>query len=239
MPRIILTTTDPSQHQNYLRWLQRLNPDTEVVFLVPGMSVEETLDSADGLLLPGGGDPDPLLYGKPELRPLCRIDDARDALEFAVIRAAFDRALPVLGICRGLQVMNVALGGTLIADLPSSGFDGHHRTGDDDRTHDVVILPDTLLQRITGESSGRVNSAHHQGIDLIAPRLAVAARSHDGAIEAMEWSQPTGKPFLLLMHWHPERLPFGHPLADSIGYAYLAACAAGNAAEGSTSVEFS
>ncbi len=228
MTRIVLTTTDSSQHQNYLRWLQRLNPDTDVVFLEPGMPVDQTLDGAQGLLLPGGGDPDPQLYGKPELRSLCKIDDARDTLEFAVIRAAFDRALPVLGICRGLQVMNVALGGTLIADLPTAGFDGHHRTGDSDREHDIMILPDSLLHRVTGESRGRVNSAHHQGIDLVAPRLAVAARSLDGAIEAMEWSQPADKPFLLLMHWHPERLPLEHPLADSIGYAFLVACAAGH-----------
>ncbi len=224
--RIVLTTTDPSQHQNYSRWLQRLRPDMEIVFLEPGMPIEETLDGAHGLLLPGGGDPDPLLYGKPELRPLCRIDDARDTLELAVIRAAFDRALPVLGICRGLQVMNVALGGTLIADLPSAGFDGHHRTDDRDREHDVVILPESLLHRLSGENGGMVNSAHHQGIDLIAPRLAVAARCTDGTVEAMEWSQPAGKPFLLLMHWHPERLPLHHPLADCTGYAFLNACSA-------------
>jgi putative glutamine amidotransferase len=224
MTRIVLTTTDPAQHQNYLRWLRRLNPEIDVFFLAPDIPVADALDRANGLLLPGGGDPDPLLYGKPELRPLCRIDAARDALEYAVIRAAIDRALPILGICRGLQVMNAALGGTLIADLPSAGFDGHHYI-DADRVHDVVILPDTLLQRITGESGGWVNSAHHQGVDLIAPRLAVAARAHDGVIEAFEWAQPADKPFLLLLHWHPERLPDAHPLADTVGRAFLSAAA--------------
>jgi putative glutamine amidotransferase len=224
MTRIVLTTTNPSQHQNYLHWLRRLNPETDVLCIEPGMPVAEVLDGVQGLLLPGGGDPDPQLYGKPELRPLCRIDAARDLLEYTVIRAAIDRALPILGICRGLQVMNTALGGTLIADLPSAGFDGHHYI-DADRVHDVVILPDTLLQRSTGESGGWVNSAHHQGVDLIAPRLAVAARSRDGVIESLEWAQPAEMPFLLLTHWHPERLPDGHPLGDSIGRAFLSAAA--------------
>lgn len=225
--RIVITSTDPSQHENYVRWLRRLNPDLDIVFLLPGMPLEETLAQAHGLLLPGGGDPDPALYGKPELRPLCRIDSARDALEFAAIRAAVAQGLPMLGICRGLQVSNAAFGGTLIADLPSAGFDGHHYL-DADRVHDVVILPGTLLSEITGESGGWVNSAHHQGVDIVAPRLAVAARSHDGVIEALEWAQPAGKPFLLLVHWHPERLPDAHPLADSLGRAFLNACRSQN-----------
>ena len=220
--RIVITTTDPSQHENYVRWLRRLDTNIEIECLLPGMPVDATLDAAHGLLLPGGGDPDPVLYGKPELRPLCKIDTARDTLEFTAIRAAIDRGLPMLGICRGLQVMNVALGGTLIADLPREGYDGHHYL-EADRVHDVTILPDTVLWRSTGETHSWVNSAHHQGVDRIAPRLAVAARSHDGVIEALEWAQPESKPFLLLVHWHPERLPESHPVGDSIGRAFLLA----------------
>lgn len=224
MTRIVLTSTDPSQHQNYVRWLRRLNPDTDILFLVPGMPIEETLAGAQGLLLPGGGDPDPLLYGKAELRPFCNIDEARDTLEIAVIRAAIDLKLPILGICRGLQVMNVALGGTLIADLPSAGYDGHHYLDDADRKHDIEIAAGSMLHGITGETVGWVNSAHHQGVDLVAPRLAVAAHSHDGIAEALEWAQPAGKPFLLLLHWHPERLQLAHPLADCIGRAFVEEC---------------
>ncbi|MBR9974784.1 MAG: gamma-glutamyl-gamma-aminobutyrate hydrolase family protein [Bacteroidetes bacterium] len=220
--RIVLTSTDPPSHENYVRWLRRLNPDLDILFLTPGMDVPHTLDAAQGLLLPGGGDPDPALYGKPELRPLCRIDAARDTLEFETIRAAFDRRLPMLGICRGLQVTNVALGGTLVADLPTAGFDGHHWL-DGDRRHDLIVLPGTELSAITGEASTWVNSAHHQGADIIAPRLAVSARSNDGVIESLEWAQPAGRPFLLLVHWHPERLPESHPVGDSIGMAFLEA----------------
>lgn len=220
--RLVLTSTDPPSHENYLRWLRRLNPDIDILFLTPGMDVPATLDAAHGILLPGGGDPDPALYGKPELRSLCRIDAERDALEFEAIRVAFAVGLPMLGICRGLQVTNVALGGTLIADLPTAGFDEHHWL-EGDRVHDLTILPGTGLSEITGEGVAWVNSAHHQGVDIVAPRLAVSARSHDGVIEALEWAQPVGKPFLLLVHWHPERLPASHPLSDSIGLAFLAA----------------
>jgi putative glutamine amidotransferase len=173
------------------------------------------------LLLPGGGDPDPLLYGKPELRSFCTIDDRRDALELAAIRAAIESGFPILGICRGLQILNVALGGTLIADLPSSGYDMHHRLAGDDRIHDISIDAGTLLERITGEARGWVNSAHHQGVDIVAPRLTVSARSSDGLPEALEWKSPKGKPFLLALHWHPERLPDDHPLVDPIGRGFL------------------
>ncbi|MDX9759045.1 MAG: gamma-glutamyl-gamma-aminobutyrate hydrolase family protein [Bacteroidota bacterium] len=227
--RIVITSTDPQSHQNYLHWLRRLDEAIAVEFLLPGMDVDRTLATADGLLLPGGGDPDPLLYGKPELRPLCSVDAARDALEIAVIRHAMDRAathaaLPLLGICRGLQIMNVALGGTLIADLPTSGYDGHHFV-DGDRTHDVRVLPDTPLEGLITESTHWTNSAHHQGIDIVAPRLAVWARALDGVIEALGWARPAGRPFLLLVHWHPERLPASHPLGDPVGRMFLSACA--------------
>ncbi len=222
MKRIVLTSTDPAKHQNYVLWLHRLSPDADIVFLEPGMPIEDTLAGAQGLLLPGGGDPDPILYGKPELRDICKIDEARDTLEFAAIRAAVDLKLPILGICRGLQIMNVALGGTLIADLPSAGLDGHHYI-DSDRMHDVGIVPDSLLHTLTEDMRGQVNSAHHQGVDILAPRLAISARSHDGVVEALEWARPNDKPFLLCLHWHPERLPAGHPLADVIGRAFLSA----------------
>lgn len=220
--RLVITSTDPPSHENYVRWLRRLDPDIDILFLTPGMDVSATLAAARGLLLPGGGDPDPALYGKPELRPLCRIDAARDALEFEAIRVAIERRLPILGICRGLQVTNVALGGTLVADLPTAGFDGHHWL-EGDRVHDLVILPSTGLSEITGEGAAWVNSAHHQGADIVAPRLAVSARSQDGVIETLEWAQPDGKSFLLLVHWHPERLPESHPMGDSIGRAFLEA----------------
>ncbi|MCB2205147.1 gamma-glutamyl-gamma-aminobutyrate hydrolase family protein [bacterium] len=225
MARIALTTTHPEQHGNYERWLRRLAPESEILFITRTDEVIDTLPTCDGLLLPGGGDPDPLLYGRQALRPLCDIDDARDAIEIAAIRTAVHARMPILGICRGLQIMNVALGGTLIADLSSSGFEGHHRITDEDRLHDVQLESDSMLARITGEIQGEVNSAHHQGVDIVAPRLRVTARSADNLPEALEWNDPHDKPFLLCLHWHPERLAPAHVLGDSIGRAFLQAIA--------------
>lgn len=223
---ILITTTDPAQHGNYERWLRRIDPDVPLRFLRPGMDIHSEIVSAGGLLLPGGGDPDPALYGKPELMHLCNVDAARDAVELVAIREAIEHELPILGICRGLQVMNVALGGTLIADLPSSGFDTHHRITEEDRMHSITVFPDTLLQTIGAVEESVVNSAHHQGIDIVAPRLSVSASCIDATVEAMEWRRPEGKPFLLLVHWHPERLPTEHPLAERIGHAFLSAASA-------------
>ncbi len=221
MSCIALTTIHPEEHGNYERWLRRLAPETQIRFITRTDEVIDILPNCDGLLLPGGGDPDPLLYGQKEQRALCSIDDVRDAVELAAIRTAVESGMPILGICRGLQIMNVALGGTLIADLPSSGYDAHHRLTGEDRVHDVRIEAGSLLQHITGEAQGWVNSAHHQGVDIVAPRLDVVARSADGLPEALEWKSPADKPFLLCLHWHPERLPENHPLADSIGRAFL------------------
>jgi putative glutamine amidotransferase len=224
MPNILLTSTDPKQHDNYPRWLTRLDPSVSVRFLVPGEDIHAAIASADGLLLPGGVDPDPALYGKPELLHFCNVDSARDVLEFEAIRIAVEQTLPIMGICRGMQVMNIALGGTLIADLPSSGFNSHHRLAEADRLHDIDIQTGSAIHDLTGALHGSVNSAHHQGIDLVASRLTVSATAHDGTAEALEWREPSGKPFLLLVHWHPERLPENHPLSDRIGLAFLTAC---------------
>ncbi len=235
MPVIACTTTDPSQHGNYVTWLRSLRKDVDIRFVTNEGEAEETMAVAEGLLLPGGVDPDPSLYGREDARNLCEVHAQRDAIELLSIKIAVERGLPILGICRGLQIATVAFGGTLIPDLPSVGYDGHHRLGNNDRLHEIVIERDTLLEAISGERTGTVNSAHHQGVELIPPRFAVSARSADGLPEALEWAQPLGKPFLLLLHWHPERLPAGFPLKDCIGNAFLSACAE-NSMRGSPSV---
>lgn len=223
MAPILITSTGPDQHRNYTRWLQRLDPTVDIRFVQSAEDVPAAFADAGGLLLPGGGDPDPAHYGRPDLLPYCDVEEDRDRLEFAAIRRAVEHALPILGICRGLQVMNVALGGTLIVDLSMSGYESHHRMRDKDRLHNVRIDSDSLLHHITGSDGAIVNSAHHQGVDIVAPRLTVTARSNDGLPEALEWRSRDRNPFLLLLHWHPERLPGGHPLADSIGRAFLQA----------------
>ena len=223
MAFILITSTDPEQHGNYTRWLRRLDPSADLSFVESARDVPAAFSDARGLLLPGGGDPDPALYGRPDLLPFCDVDAERDRLEFAAIHHAVEQGVPILGICRGLQIMNVALGGTLIADLPMNGYEMHHRVSDGDRLHEIRIETNSLLHETSGSEGAIVNSAHHQGVDIVAPRLAVSARSIDGLPEALEWRSRDGNPFLLLLHWHPERLPDEHPLADSIGRAFLEA----------------
>jgi len=225
MPRIVCTKPETVSHGDCVTWLRGISPALEFRNLFDADTVETVMRDADALLLPGGGDPDPALYGREDARGLCDIDSSRDAIELHAIEIAKRSNIPVLGICRGLQIVTVAFGGSLHSDLPSMGIDGHHRQGGRDSIHDVRISPGSLLHRITGEEVSLVNSAHHQGVDAIPTELSVSARCSDGIVEAMEWREPLGKAFLMLIHWHPERLAEGHPLRDSIGRAFLSAIA--------------
>lgn len=220
MPVVLCTVVDPVLHGNYVRWMQHVAADVDVRFVTSVTEFDALLPEADGLLLPGGGDPAPELYGMPEAASMCAVEPGRDALELHAIEQAVRHSLPLLGICRGLQIATVAFGGSLIPDLPTAGFDGHHRLEGADRIHELRIDADSLLADITGERDLAVNSAHHQGVDRIPARLRVSARSADGLPEALEWAQPAGKPFLLLVHWHPERLTFSHPASASLGAAF-------------------
>jgi putative glutamine amidotransferase len=222
--RIVCTVTDSSLYGGYVDWLRSLREDVDVIFLTGKERIAPTLSDAHGLLLPGGVDPEPSLYGRADALDICTVDHDRDALELGAITFAVEKEVPILGICRGLQIATVAFGGVLIPDLPSVGFSGHHRLDNADRQHEVLLDPDSMLAAISGERCAIVNSAHHQGVESVPPRLRVTARSADGLPEALEWAQPEGKPFLLLVHWHPERLPAGHALSDCIGRAFLDAC---------------
>jgi putative glutamine amidotransferase len=222
--RIVCTASDPSLYSGYVDWLRSFHVSVDVTYVTEKQCVADALADAHGLLLPGGVDPEPSLYGRADALPLCTVDAERDALELEAIEIAVRKEVPMLGICRGLQIAAVAFGGVLIPDLPSVGVDGHHRLHDADRQHEVLIDSDSMLAAISEERCAMVNSAHHQGVESVPPRLRVSARSADGLAEALEWAQPVGKPFLLLVHWHPERLPRGHALSDCIGQAFLNAC---------------
>lgn len=208
-----------NKYAKYGTWLKHADANAEIVDLW-GKSVPEAiqlLQSCHALVLSGGEDVDPERYGMPERRELCgTIDERRDELEFAVAQAAIDAQMPVLGICRGLQVLNVLYGGTLIADIRGADYIEHRSVRDSegrwvaDTIHPVEAEPGSLIRRICRDTEGEVNSAHHQAIEHIANMFAPAACAPDGIVEAIEWGDTTlgGKPFMLAVQWHPERLPW-------------------------------
>lgn len=132
-------------------------------------------------------------------------NESRDLFEIQVFEFARQQNKPVLAICRGLQLVNIALGGNLIQDLQENGFTNHRKGPEGDREHKIEVRAGTLLAQIAGVQHGFVNSAHHQGLDQIADELNVSAFSADGVVEAIEYKD-ANKSFLLAVQWHPERM---------------------------------
>ena len=178
------------------------------VLLPPAMSAAEPyLEFLDGLILAGGGDIDPSHYGGRQHEALYGIDAERDTLELALVREALRIGRPVLGICRGMQLINVARGGSLIEHLPDEvGGDIVHRALPRDPTpHVVNIESRSMLAKVTGGTEARPMSWHHQGIRRLGDGLRAVARAPDGTIEAIEL--PEGqwrKNWLIAVQWHPE-----------------------------------
>lgn len=162
----------------------------------------------DGLLLPGGGDIDPELYGEEQHYKTKYVNRERDEFEISLFNHALENDIPVLGICRGIQIMNVALGGSLyqdIGELYPKPAEWHEKDSDHkDSWQDIEIISDCKLIEIVGKATDITNSAHHQAIKNIGEGLVVTSRSiEDGIIEAMEY--PT-KPFVVAVQYHPERM---------------------------------
>lgn len=176
----------------------------------------------DGLLLPGGPDVDPLRYGQ-DLDPATDPDQESDQLEFALLEWALNAGIPVLAICRGLQVLNVALGGSLFQDLPrhSPRANPAVAVARDVAVHTLRVEESSRLGRIVQNKTISVNSMHHQGIDELGRGLVATAWAHDGLIEAVEGR---GETFLLGVQYHPEELVDHDPAARAIFVAFAAAC---------------
>ena len=203
--KITIGITDCSKFPNYQRWIE--DAGAIVLKLSQHQDNFDDIKKCDGILLSGGEDVHPRYYNKPEYVELCHeIDEKRDAFELKVLEYATRDNLPLLGICRGLQVANIFFGGTLLPHLPAFGKFNHARTETHDRYHTVQVSGDSELQRIVGEVSGEVNSAHHQCTDRIAKGLIANAISIDGVVEGMEREDPRRGAFLQLVQWHPERM---------------------------------
>lgn len=179
------------------------------IILVPVGGIDEVIDRIDGLVLSGGGDVDPACYGGGGHEAMYGIDPERDRFEIDLARAAADRALPTLAVCRGMQVVNVAFGGTLIADIPSQvpGAEEHRRRGEEVHTpvQAIGLDPDSAIAAALGRTTLEVNTVHHQAVAELGKGLRATAWASDGVIEALE---AEGWP-LWGVQWHPEWLGRG------------------------------
>ena len=178
------------------------------VLLPPVADGAPLLSRLDGLVLSGGSDIDPARYGAPPHPAAGPFYPARDSAELDLCRHALATGLPLLGICRGLQVVNVALGGTLHQHLPDLvGTDSHAAQEIGYGSHKVSVAPATQLAAILGRSEAAVPTHHHQAIDRLGADLVATAWTDDGVIEAVEFERPavdhTG-PFMIAVQWHPE-----------------------------------
>ena len=165
----------------------------------------EMLDGLDGIIFSGGGDPNPLLFGEEPVKELHGITPERDVQELLLVRLAYDRQIPMLGICKGIQMINAALGGTLYQDIHSQmeGVRIKHSQDQDRRfpSHTVALAEDSILRKLFKQSTIAVNSFHHQACKDAAPCLKVTATSADGVIEAIESNEHKS---ILGVQWHPE-----------------------------------
>jgi putative glutamine amidotransferase len=167
----------------------------------------EIIAASGGLLLTGGEDVDPALFGEAPHPTVTGTNPTRDATEIALLMAARDQKVPVLAICRGIQLLNVALGGTLVQDIPSQRPSDirHDQPNDREaRTHGVAIAPRSKLAVATGTTEMFVNSYHHQAVDRLADGLRVTATATDGIIEGAEVTDPDW--WVVAVQWHPEDL---------------------------------
>jgi putative glutamine amidotransferase len=192
----------------------------------PG-TVSRFLDSVDGLMLTGGGDVDLQFYDQKVSSALKKtlggVDTLRDQMELELVRQAHQREMPVLGICRGHQVMNVAFGGTLIVDIPAEvGSEVRHSRPDrkNDPVHDVEIEPGSRLASIFGTTTLPVNSSHHQAVGKVGKGLLVSARTSDGVIEGIETRDGA---FTVGVQFHPERMVTAYPVLLRLFNSFVAA----------------
>ncbi len=221
-------------NRGYVPIIQAIEEAGGLPVLVPISINQDTLrgiySRLDGLLLPGGGDLRPSVYGQEAHPATDNISDARDMIEIRLARWAAEDNLPLLGICRGHQVMNVAFGGTLIQDIPSQiGEKVPHNITEPRsfRAHEVNVDPSSRLASILGGTRFQVNSLHHQSIQTAAPDVCVTAYAPDGVAEALEMPD---KKFILSVQWHPEDFYREDPAMQGLFKAFIEAANGSNSA---------
>lgn len=215
---VILVSKD--YDNRFVQWLPMAGRPCLVVsmYAVSADSIAYYLSKADGIIISGGPDVNPAWYGKVSETERCEnIDNRRDSLEIRMIRYAMDHDIPLLGICRGQQMLNVANNGSLIIDIPTDHDTTIMHRGDGE--HLVRVIEGTLLSELILPDSGFVNSSHHQAVEHLAPGFRASAYAPDGIIEAIEPVDLMEHSFILGVQWHPETLvreskdhPFSRPI---------------------------
>ncbi|UJR21307.1 hypothetical protein I4U23_024397 [Adineta vaga] len=218
--------TDCARYANYERWFLDAPTKVDVIRLSYNLNNLDDIHNCEGIVLSGGEDVDPRRYKRPDLLgrlELTDIDENRDEFEWEVIERALELKLPILGICRGMQLFNVYHGGTLIFDIPSvTNIIGHAKIQGMDQRHEIFVGEKTLLNKITGCCTGAVNSSHHQCVETLGKNLLIAARAEDPVVEAIQWQNAHEKPFYLGVQWHPERMvDQNSPFSYNIRQAFL------------------
>jgi putative glutamine amidotransferase len=228
--RIALSKGSPdTSYANYYNWVHNLD-STVVCIDMYAMSIDSALDlfrGCSGLILTGGTDINPALYNKAYDTVRCwPIDNKRDELEIRLLDSAIAWNKPVLGICRGSQLINVAFGGSLVVDIPQDRPNAEVHQCDDylNCFHDVRLTPNSRLSQISGVRQGEVTTNHHQAVDALGKDLMMSAYTAQGIPEAIEWADTASRPFLIGVQWHPERMELDDPLSGAIGRRFLEEC---------------
>jgi len=214
---------------NYINWLKRADSTVHVVnlYALPVDSALAVLDRSCGLLLTGGEDVFPGIYGDVADTARCgKIDLYRDTLEINLILRAIELKMPIFGVCRGEQILNVVFGGELFIDIPQDFDTSVLHQCDDYLTcfHMVYVEPVSLLHDLCGCDSALVTTNHHQAVKAPAPDLKADAFGPDGLIEGIELAEQEKQPFFLAVQWHPERMDEDNPLSGPLAKTFVLQC---------------
>jgi putative glutamine amidotransferase len=230
MKKIIGITKPDSdeKHEMYINWIKNNDPGIETITFSTDKNNLDEIANCDALVLSGGVDVNPDRYsnlrknypGAPDI-----FNDKRDTFETEIFNQARKKNIPILAICRGMQLVNCILKGDLVQDLEESGKNNHSQIKDQDIFHEIEINKNSLLFSIAGTTTGSVNSAHHQALNSVSEELIISAQSKDGVAEAIEYRVKENKPFFLCVQWHPERLKENEetkPFTKNIREVFLA-----------------
>lgn len=225
---VIYITVSKDPKMVFKKWLgDSKTKDDSLVFInmygaFEADSFDYWLEKSDGIIISGGEDINPALYGQPEDTSRCgTIDPLRDSLEMVMINYAYNEKVPLLGVCRGHQILNVAFGGSLIVDIPEDFGSTEMHRNNGSTMHKISVNETSYLYSFLGSTSGTVYSNHHQAVSRLAEGFEVSSYAPDGIPESIELQDTTKHPFILGVQWHPEAMDYKHPFSARIAEKFL------------------